>query len=245
MLFFFSMFVSGVQGQDCVLKIGAWESYPEEATSGGRLRMRKATVRDFTSTAINRTSGKTYTGVYLLGNVYFEGIPTGLYSVTVKKAGFKTTVQDHNFSCQFASNGFDFLDVLMDAGKSTQTIRRNPNRITVRGDTSLSTTPSTSNEIPKQISGGALNGRAVSLPKPAYPPAAKVVRAEGAVDIQVLINEDGDVISAYAVSGHPLLRKAATEAARSAKFTPTIVDGSPVRVSGVITYTFVAPPKEQ
>lgn len=96
------------------------------------------------------------------------------------------------------------------------------------------------NRLPKQISGGVLNGKATSLPKPTYPPAARAVGASGAVSVQVLVDENGDVISAEAVSGHPLLRAAAVEAARGAKFSPTRLNGNPVKVSGVITYNFVA-----
>jgi len=94
-------------------------------------------------------------------------------------------------------------------------------------------------EPPKTVSGGVLNGKATSLPKPPYPPAARAVRASGAVSVQVLISETGSVISANAVSGHPLLRAAAVAAARGARFSPTMLSGQPVKVSGVITYNFV------
>lgn len=93
--------------------------------------------------------------------------------------------------------------------------------------------------VPKTVSGGVLNGKATSLPKPGYPPAAKAVRASGSVSVQVLISESGSVISANAVSGHPLLRAAAEGAARGARFSPTLLSGQPVKVSGVITYNFV------
>ena len=93
--------------------------------------------------------------------------------------------------------------------------------------------------VPKQISGGVLNGKATSLPKPPYPPAARAVRAAGAVSVQVLIDESGSVVSASAVSGHPLLRAAAVQAARGARFSPTMLSGQAVKVSGVITYNFV------
>jgi TonB family protein len=94
-------------------------------------------------------------------------------------------------------------------------------------------------EVPKTISGGVLNGKAYELPKPSYPPAARAVGASGAVSVQVLIDENGGVISAKAVSGHPLLQAAAVEAARGAKFAPTRLSGVPVRVAGIITYNFV------
>jgi periplasmic protein TonB len=93
---------------------------------------------------------------------------------------------------------------------------------------------------PKTISGGVLNGKATSLPKPGYPPAAKAIRASGAVSVQVLIDESGRVVSASAVSGHPLLRAAAVSAAQGARFSPTLLSGQPVKVSGVITYNFTA-----
>lgn len=90
------------------------------------------------------------------------------------------------------------------------------------------------------ISGGVLNGKAISLPKPNYPPIAKAAHAAGTVVVQVLIDENGNVVSASAVSGHPLLVNAAVSAARSAKFSPTKLSGQPVKVTGVIQYNFVA-----
>lgn len=85
---------------------------------------------------------------------------------------------------------------------------------------------------------GVINGMATNLPKPEYPAPAKVVGAKGAVSVQVLIDERGRVISANAVSGHPLLRSAAENAARNARFTPTLLSDTPVKVSGVIVYNF-------
>jgi len=93
--------------------------------------------------------------------------------------------------------------------------------------------------VPKTVSGGVLNGKATSLPKPAYPAAAKAIRAGGAVSVQVLIDESGRVVSASAVSGNPLLRAAAVQAAQGARFSPTLLSGQAVKVSGVITYNFV------
>ena len=89
------------------------------------------------------------------------------------------------------------------------------------------------------ISGGVLNGKAISLPKPPYPAIARSARASGTVTVQVTIDENGNVISARAVSGHPLLQAAAVAAARQAKFSPTKLSGQPVKVTGVITYNFV------
>jgi protein TonB len=97
---------------------------------------------------------------------------------------------------------------------------------------------SNSNSQGKTISGGVLNSKAISLPQPAYAPAARAVRATGAVSVQVLVDERGEVVNANAVSGHPLLRSAAVQAARKARFAPTKLSGQPVKVSGVLTFRF-------
>ncbi len=90
------------------------------------------------------------------------------------------------------------------------------------------------------ISGGVLNGKAVSLPKPVYPPIARAARASGTVTVQVTVDESGKVISARAVGGHPLLQQSAVQAAYGARFSPTQLSGQPVKVTGLITYNFVA-----
>ncbi|MGE3466074.1 MAG: energy transducer TonB, partial [Pyrinomonadaceae bacterium] len=64
-----------------------------------------------------------------------------------------------------------------------------------------------------RVNGGVLNGKATSLPKPDFPAAAKAVRAQGAVTVQIMIDQNGNVESAAALSGHPLLRSAAEKAA--------------------------------
>ncbi len=92
--------------------------------------------------------------------------------------------------------------------------------------------------VPKRISKGVVNGQAISLPKPAYPAAARAVNAKGSVSVAIVISKAGSVISANAVSGHPLLRSAAASAARRARFRPTLLSGQPVEVSGVIVYNF-------
>jgi len=90
------------------------------------------------------------------------------------------------------------------------------------------------------ISGGVLNGKAVRLVQPPYPAIARSAHASGQVKVQIVIDENGNVISAAPISGHPLLQGAAVAAARSSKFTPTKLSGMPVKVSGVIIYNFVA-----
>ena len=97
-----------------------------------------------------------------------------------------------------------------------------------------------SEPVPKKtvISGGVLNGKAISLPAPAYPDIARRAGASGVVEVEVVIDITGKVISAKAARGPVTLRQAAELAARLARFGPTLLSGQPVRVSGVISYNF-------
>ena len=91
----------------------------------------------------------------------------------------------------------------------------------------------------EKVEGGVLNGKALTLPHPAYPPLARAAHVSGTVTVQVLIDEQGNVSAAHAVDGHPLLQSVCVAAAREARFSPTLLEGEPVRVTGVIKYNFI------
>ena len=91
----------------------------------------------------------------------------------------------------------------------------------------------------RKVAGGVLNGKAFAKPAPPYPAEARAARASGSVVVQITVDECGEVEEAKAVSGHPLLREAAAEAASEARFAPTRINGEPVKVTGTITYNFV------
>ena len=100
--------------------------------------------------------------------------------------------------------------------------------------------PNPTPAIPKVLKvSRVLNGDALSLPVPNYPQMARLIRLQGMVVVQVMIDESGKVISAKAISGHPILIPEAQKAAMQARFSPTTVSDQPVKVSGVITYNFV------
>lgn len=90
------------------------------------------------------------------------------------------------------------------------------------------------------ISCGQCGSEPVFLAKPEYPKAAIYVKAKGAVGVEILIDENGNVKSAKAVSGHPLLRAASEQAALESKFTPKTLSGKPVKVRGYIVYNFTS-----
>jgi TonB family protein len=91
---------------------------------------------------------------------------------------------------------------------------------------------------PRTLQRQIINGFAIFLPKPPYPVMAKQIHLQGLVSVQVLLDETGKVVSARAVSGHPILSHAAVSAAYQARFSPTSIGNQPVKVSGVITYNF-------
>ena len=88
------------------------------------------------------------------------------------------------------------------------------------------------------ISTGLLNEKTISKPAPRYPPLAKSTHITGTVVVSVIIDEAGKVIWAQAVTGHPLLRQAAMDAACQAGFSPTKVCGPPIYVNEILTYDF-------
>ncbi|HEV2664662.1 MAG TPA: energy transducer TonB, partial [Blastocatellia bacterium] len=106
--------------------------------------------------------------------------------------------------------------------------------------TSVPPTAATSAETSQKInvSGGVLQGKAIRKVQPPYPQLAKAARASGAVQVQVTISETGEVIEAAVISGHPLLRDAALQAARQWMFHPTELSGVPVKVQGILTFNF-------
>lgn len=102
----------------------------------------------------------------------------------------------------------------------------------------VSNAPEVSAPSKEQIKGGVLNGKAIEMPKPNYPEAAKQAGIHGLVKVEVTINEEGEVIAAEATDGPKELREAAVEAAKKARFAPVILHGARIKVTGVLTYKF-------
>lgn len=143
--------------------------------------------------------------------------------------------------------------------QSTATFDRNSNNVTGNGIEKTAQTQTNNAEIIKTIppppplkdktvesaakknvtvSGGVMNGKALNLPKPFYSAAAKAINASGDVSVQITVDENGKVVSASAINGHPLLKNEAEKAARNARFSPTLLSKQPVKVSGLIVYRF-------
>jgi TonB family protein len=93
------------------------------------------------------------------------------------------------------------------------------------------------------LDGGVLDGKAFSKPEAIYPRRARVAGVTGTVTVEILVNESGNVSQSRAVSGPQPLRQMAVGAALRAKFPRTLVSGKPVKVRGVLTYSFWSPRK--
>ncbi len=104
------------------------------------------------------------------------------------------------------------------------------------------TAPCLREDAPKPrrvVSFGVLNSRAIEIPKPAYPGAARAAKVSGTVKVGVVVDEGGRVVWARIHSGHPLLRAAVRDVVCRARFKPVRLSGTPVAVNGIISYNFV------
>lgn len=110
----------------------------------------------------------------------------------------------------------------------------------VKGDTSQGANQSDNRARPAgPIESGDLNDKAIELPKPIYPGAAHKAHTSGQVKVRVIVDETGRVMSVDIVSGPKPLWIAAIEAARKARFKPTLIGGGAVKITGILTYDFV------
>ena len=96
-----------------------------------------------------------------------------------------------------------------------------------------------SEEERRVVSIGVANGRATSVRKPEYPEAARSAGLSGAITVQVLIDETGNVVSAGAISGHPQFAASGMKAACTARFSPMTLRNEPARMLGFLTFNFV------
>lgn len=150
----------------------------------------------------------------------------------------QTTIMTRHRDPRFGESTYRLTNI--DRSEPAKSLFEIPPDYTVKGPGSNSTlienSGGQSGRAP--ISGGVLNGKTISMPQPEMPVIARAAHASGEVDVQVTVDEEGNVIAAKAISGHPLLQAAAVTAARQAKFTPTRLSGQAVKVQGILVYNF-------
>jgi len=91
---------------------------------------------------------------------------------------------------------------------------------------------------PLRISKGVSAGLLLAPIKPIYPRMAVATRTEGTVIVEAIISKSGAIESAHATAGPPLLREAAIDAIRSARYSPYLLNGTPTEVQTTITVQF-------
>ncbi len=91
---------------------------------------------------------------------------------------------------------------------------------------------------PLHIGGNVKSPRAISTPQPKYPMLALQARIEGDVEIDAVIDKDGNVVQERVMSGPPLLVSAAMDAVKHWKYQPTYLNGAPWPIELTINVTF-------
>jgi TonB family protein len=73
---------------------------------------------------------------------------------------------------------------------------------------------------------------------PEYPDIGCSTRVVGDVAVAILVDKNGKVIDAGAISGPALLRQAAIGTAKKWEFQPFLKDDHPVKFTGTLTFRF-------
>jgi protein TonB len=74
--------------------------------------------------------------------------------------------------------------------------------------------------------------------RPIYPAIAHAAGVQGTVIVEAVISRTGTIEDLRVVSGPPMLRRAAIDAIRSARYQPYRLNGEPIAVQTTITVNF-------
>ena len=92
-----------------------------------------------------------------------------------------------------------------------------------------------------RISQGVSQGLIIKKVSPDYPPQARQLRIEGAVQLEATISKEGKVSNVKVLGGHPILARAASEAVKQWKYKPYLLNDQPVEIDTQITVNFKLP----
>jgi protein TonB len=100
--------------------------------------------------------------------------------------------------------------------------------------------PKVKAEAPKKvnISGGVAQGMLLNRTVPLYPPIAKAARVSGTVVLQATISKTGTIEGLRVISGPAMLQGAATDAVKSWRYRPYLLNGEPVEVETTVNVVF-------
>lgn len=204
-------------------------------------------------------SKETFKPVIKENDLYFNELKNGEYNLSVIKADHEKHNDNLIIMCELVPDNWifrEFITLRKYAPVTDNVTRALPKGVFILGDTDIPVDESSSSPLKikpaesltiqtckrldeNQISCRYINGLASDLTLPKFPSAARVLNAKGAVLVDSLVDKNGNVLSAKAVSGHPIFYKVCEDAAKASKFNKTTVNGKPVKVSGMILYNFV------
>jgi protein TonB len=98
--------------------------------------------------------------------------------------------------------------------------------------------PSVKPKGPIRVGGHVRPPKIIVKVQPEYPPLARQVHIQGQVQIDAVLDEQGNVIEMKVVSGPPLLYQAALDALKKWKYEPTYLNDQPIAVQMIVTITF-------
>jgi hypothetical protein len=159
----------------------------------------------------------------------FENLEEGNYRISLSKAGYKEKKKEINLECVFADDKNNFVENVYLWKEKTNS----------GSETDLLETKVESKNSTETVNKDAIKDVSQSKNLVSKSEKTAVARAIGKVTVRVLIDTDGNIVSAKALDGNKLLRDAAVKAARQSKLAPTMLGGSPIQVTGDIIYNFV------
>ena len=239
---FKSFFPSKVRSKETLVKMTLVSSRPFHGHTG---RSYKITLGDLNGSVNAFVTRKRFYAIVLLNNKKDEALEEKFLSSFVlpeRQADPPKTAANANPDQQNANQPGD-ANAQNTVQPEGETSPATPNNNTETATAAQPNTPNPQGQNQGQqqnakrppIAGGMLNSKAIYLPVPEVPAG----EASGVVLVAILIDEAGTVIEARAVSGPANLHAAAVNAAKLARFTPTLLMGEPVRVSGTLSYNFV------
>jgi protein TonB len=98
--------------------------------------------------------------------------------------------------------------------------------------------PPSGKAAPVRVGGRVRPPRPIVQVHPNYPLLARQARIQGQVQIDAILDEQGNVIDMKVVSGPPLLYQAALDALKAWKYEPTYLNDQPIAVEMIVTITF-------
>jgi TonB family protein len=93
-------------------------------------------------------------------------------------------------------------------------------------------------EEPAQLSTALAMARAAKKVNPEYPAAARQLGISGTQDVAITVNEQGDVLDAKVTKGNAMFSNASIAAVKQWKFTPYVKDGTALKFSTTIMFTY-------